>query len=143
LGQGSGPGHRNRIGPHTRIPQIPDFRAERTAATGSHICLNFRERRAIGRHGSYGDISRHRIPGLSAFPIVWDQLVVLVVFPVGELPTLKIERISNGTLTETGKTNGESEKKLSEVVEKVVAGDGIEPTATSLGSGVLLENPRQ
>jgi hypothetical protein len=40
-------------------------------------------------------------------------------------PTLKIELISNGTVTETGKTNGESEKKSNEVVETVVAGDGI------------------
>ena len=57
-------------------------------------------------------------------PLSHQHSAVEMVAVVGK-PTLKIELISNGTVTETGKTNGESEKKSNEVVETVVAGDGI------------------
>ena len=48
-----------------------------------------------------------------------------IIIRVFGKPALKIEPISNGTVTETGKTNGESERKANEIVEKVGAGDGI------------------
>lgn len=65
-GQGSRPRHRNRMGAHTGIHQIPEFRPEGSAPIGAQIGADFPERKFIGGHGGHGDISRHRILCLSA-----------------------------------------------------------------------------
>ena len=71
-------------------------------------------------------VSRHEplVRRYAHLPPSHQHSAVEMVAVVGK-PTLKIELISNGTVTETGKTNEESEKKSNEVVENVVAGDGI------------------
>jgi hypothetical protein len=69
VGEGSIPRHRNRMGAHTGIHQIPEFRPEGSGPVGAQIVADFPERNSIGRHGGHGghgDIARHRVPCLRA-----------------------------------------------------------------------------